>query len=122
MIILCADGTAAIDAILAVLQHSGRLSAKSSKLWEKLIVAWWKFDGLSFEDNRRIPCRMLKMARLLTRPTLARRDAPYPVQGRNSAADPRFTFHGSWEQSENEAGGLFQHPAKNSTRGSTGSY
>src|SRR5438552_9365368 len=70
MIILCADGTAAIDAILAVLQHSGRLSAKSSKLWEKLIVAWWKFDGLSFEDNRRIPCRMLKMARLLTRPTL----------------------------------------------------
>jgi len=62
MIILRTDGAAAIDAILAVLQHSGRLSAKSSKLWEKLIVAWWKFDGLPFEDNRRTPCRMLKMA------------------------------------------------------------
>jgi hypothetical protein len=35
------------------------------------------------------------MARLLTRPTLARRDAPYPMQGRNSSADPRFTFHAS---------------------------
>jgi len=38
---------------------------------------------------------MLKKARLLTRPTLARRDAPYPRQGRNSTADPRFTFHAS---------------------------
>jgi len=26
---------------------------------------------------------MLKKARLLTRPTLARRDAPYPMQGRS---------------------------------------
>ena len=39
--------------------------------------------------------RMLKKARLLTRPTLARRDAPYPMQGRSSGADPRFTFHTS---------------------------
>jgi len=38
---------------------------------------------------------MLKKARLLTRPTLARRDAPYPMQGRSSEADPRFTFHAS---------------------------
>jgi hypothetical protein len=38
---------------------------------------------------------MLKKTRLLTRPTLARRDAPCPKQGRNSAADPRFTFHAS---------------------------
>jgi hypothetical protein len=29
------------------------------------------------------PCRMLKKVRLLTRPTLARRDAPYPMQGRS---------------------------------------
>ena len=36
---------------------------------------------------------MLKKARLLTRPTLARRDAPCPNQGRSSAADPRFTFN-----------------------------
>jgi len=35
------------------------------------------------------------MASLLTHPTTARRDAPYPEQGRNSAADPRFTFHAS---------------------------
>jgi len=35
------------------------------------------------------------MASLLTHPALARRDAPYPEQGRNSAADPRFTFHAS---------------------------
>ena len=32
---------------------------------------------------------------LLTRPTLARQDAPYPEQGRSSATDPRFTFHAS---------------------------
>jgi hypothetical protein len=38
---------------------------------------------------------MLKMAGLLTHPTQARRDAPYPMQGRNSAADHRFTFHAS---------------------------
>ena len=36
---------------------------------------------------------MLKKARLLTRPTLARRDAHCPKQGRSSTADPRFTFH-----------------------------
>ena len=54
--------------------------------------------------------RMLKKARLLTRPTLAvisparpesaktaslPRDAPYPRQGRNSAAAPRFTVPGN---------------------------
>jgi hypothetical protein len=38
---------------------------------------------------------MLKKARLLTRPTLARRDAPCPKQGHSSEADPRFTFHAS---------------------------
>jgi hypothetical protein len=38
---------------------------------------------------------MLKKARLLTRPTLARRDAPYPMQGRSFEAYPRFTFHTS---------------------------
>ena len=31
-------------------------------------------------------------------------DAPYSAQGRSSEADPRFTFHGSWKRSENEAG------------------
>jgi len=58
--------------------------------------------------------RMLKKARLLTRPALARRDAPCPKQGRNFEADliSRFTVHGSWERSENAAGGLFQHPAR----------
>ena len=38
-------------------------------------------------------------------------DAPCPMQGRNSVADPRFTFHDSCERCENKAGGLFQHPA-----------
>jgi hypothetical protein len=53
---------------------------------------------------------MLKKAGRLTRPTLAAtsparpesaktasspRDAPCPKQGRNFAADPRFTFHAS---------------------------
>src|SRR6266850_1144929 len=68
---------------------------------------------------------MLKKARLLTHPTLAAtsparpesaktasspRDAPCPKQGHSSATDPRFTFHGSRERCENDAGGLFQHP------------
>ncbi len=38
---------------------------------------------------------MLKKARLRTRPTLARQDAPYPMQDRSSETDPRFTFHAS---------------------------
>jgi hypothetical protein len=38
---------------------------------------------------------MLKKTVLLTRPTPARRDAPFPIQGRNFALDPRFTFHAS---------------------------
>ena len=40
------------------------------------------------------------------------KDAPCLMQGRNSSADPRFTFHYSWERGENAAGGLFQHPAR----------
>jgi len=39
---------------------------------------------------------MLKKAADLTRPTPARRDAPFRGQGRRSTADPRFTFHCSW--------------------------
>ena len=39
---------------------------------------------------------MLKKSADLTRPTPARRDAPFRGQGRRSAADPRFTFHCSW--------------------------
>ena len=70
--------------------------------------------------------RMLKKARLLTRPTPAitsparpesaktassPRDAPCPKRGRSSAADPRFTFHASrFTHLQNKAGGLFQHP------------
>ena len=70
---------------------------------------------------------MLKKARLLTHPTLAAtsparpesaktasspRAAPFRGQGRNSAADPRFTFHASGERGENAAGGLFEHPVR----------
>ena len=57
-------------------------------------------------------CRMLKKTRLLTRPAPARQDAPFRRQGRSSEADPRFTFHGPYERSENDAGGLFQQPAR----------
>ena len=35
---------------------------------------------------------MLKKLTGLTRPTLVRRDAPYPMQGRSSTANPRFTL------------------------------
>ena len=76
----------------------------------KTIVARWTFKGPRVWGNGRIPGRMLKTFRLLTRPTLAAtsparpesaktasspRDAPYPMQGRNSSADTRFTFHAS---------------------------
>ena len=69
---------------------------------------------------------MLKKTGLLTRPAPAvipparpesaetdslPLDAPFRRQGRSSEADPRFTFHGSCERSENDAGGLFQQPA-----------
>ena len=53
------------------------------------------FIGLYVLNNRSAPRRMLKKARRLTRPTPARRDAPFRGQGRSSAADPRFTFHAS---------------------------
>src|SRR5437879_3675009 len=38
--------------------------------------------------------RMLKKARLLTRPTLARRDAPYPMQGRSELS---LLIRGGWD-------------------------
>ena len=78
---------------------------------------------------------MLKKAAGLTRPTPAvispshpesaktdssPWDAPFPKQGRSSAADPRFTFYGSWERCENAAGGLFQHPVSADTLRSAG--
>jgi hypothetical protein len=50
------------------------------------------------------PGRILKKARLFTHPTQARRDAPYPMQGRSSATDHRFTFHASrFTAPENDA-------------------
>ena len=41
------------------------------------------FTGPHVCDNGRTLYRMLKKASLLTRPTLARRDAPCPKQGRS---------------------------------------
>jgi len=69
------------------------------------------------------------MARLLTRPTLAAispsrlslprqtlrpgtRLIPCKAAAPRLTLVSRLTFHGSWERSENEAGGLFQHPAR----------
>ena len=46
-------------------------------------------------SNRRTFPQDAQKGGLLTRPTPARQDAPFRGQGRNSAADPRFTFHAS---------------------------
>ena len=59
----------------------------------KTTSAWQNFDDLHVCDKRRTSRILLKKARLLIRPTLTRRDAPCPKQGRSSTADPRFTFH-----------------------------
>ena len=54
-----------------------------------------KFDGSRMQPNRKHSCGMLKKTSLLSRPTLARRDAPFP----NKAA------------AEESAGGVsFSHP------------
>jgi hypothetical protein len=52
-------------------------------------------DGSHRWRNGKTLGRMLKKARLLTHPTLARQDAPCPKQGHNSAAAlvSRFTPH-----------------------------
>src|SRR5437016_435813 len=76
----------------------------------KTIVGRWTFKGPRVCGKGRTPGRMLKKFRLLTRPTQAAtsparpefaktassaRGAPYPMQGRNSKTDLRFTFHAS---------------------------
>ncbi|TKS61309.1 MAG: hypothetical protein EWM73_02976 [Nitrospira sp.] len=47
------------------------------------MLAHENFDGSNVWDSRRTSRRMLKKTRLLTHPTLARRDAPGPKQGRS---------------------------------------
>ncbi len=74
----------------------------------KTLWARQNFIGLYVWNNRSTPRRMLKKARLLTRPTPAGtspahpesaktasspKDAPFRRQGRSSVADPRFTPH-----------------------------
>ena len=60
----------------------------------KTLWARQNFIGMYVLDNKSTPQDAQKGG-LLTRPTLARRDAPWPRQGRSSTADPRFTFHAS---------------------------
>jgi len=55
-----------------------RLAGFGKALWARR-----SFTGLHVWDNRSTPRRMLKKARLLTRPTPARQDAPFRVQGRS---------------------------------------
>jgi len=78
------------------------------------------------------PCGMLKMSRLLTRPTPAAtlparpesaktapspRDAPFRWQGRSEGRGEAYvSVRWASERSENEAGGLFQHPARKTNR------
>ena len=81
--------------------NDGKTVYKNSRIFSshsltgcgKTLWARRNCTALYVRDNWSTPRRMLKKARLLTRPTLARRDAPCPKQGRSSAADPRFTFH-----------------------------
>jgi hypothetical protein len=42
-----------------------------------------RYSPNQFRYRRRVLWKLLKTARLLTRPTLARQDAPYPKQGRS---------------------------------------
>jgi hypothetical protein len=70
------------------------------------------------------PSRMLKKARLLTRPTLARRDVPYPKQGRLSACGHAqagrerrgesycVSYVEPLSEARTKLDGLFEHPAK----------
>ena len=77
---------------------------------EKTTLARENFDGRRCGLTEEHPRRILKKARLLTRPTPATIspsrpesaktdslpcDAPCPKQGHSSTADPRFTFHAS---------------------------
>jgi len=55
-----------------------RLAGTGKALWARR-----SFTGLHVWDNRSTPRRMLKKARLLTRPTPARQDAPFRGQGRS---------------------------------------
>ena len=49
----------------------------------KTIEACENLDALCALSKETITRSLLKKARLLTRPTLARRDAPWPKQGRS---------------------------------------
>jgi len=92
------------------------------------MLARENFDGPHVWDNGRTPRRMLKKTGLLTRPTLsvippahpesAKTDsspwnAPCPKQGRSERRGEAYTsVRWASERGENEAGGLFQHPAR----------
>jgi len=64
--------------------HPSRESRSASLLagYGKTIGARQNFTDLYVWNNGGTPRRMLKKARLLTRPTLARQDVPSPKQGR----------------------------------------
>src|SRR4051794_24033380 len=62
----------------------------------KTLSSCRKFIGLYSLDNRNTPNRMLKKAGLLTHPTLARRDAPCPKQGRSDRSHSTL-LRGSWD-------------------------
>jgi hypothetical protein len=85
--------------------NPSRLTGCGKTLWARR-----NFTGLHVWDDSSTLHRMLKKARLLTRPTLAAtsparpesaktasspRGATYPMQGRSSETDPRFTVLGS---------------------------
>ena len=107
----------------------------------KTFRACLNITGLHDCGNRSLPYRMLKKARLLTRPTLARQDSPCPKQGPFNSLYlflgewPRMLFTARIERAHSycarsaskkgtwplplPAGGLFQHPATHRNTGHT---
>ena len=69
--------------------ESTRLAAR-----RKAMLACENFDGLHVWHNRRTLPQDAQKARLLTRPTLARLDAPCPNQGRSRRTGRRRTLWG----------------------------
>jgi len=60
------------------------------------------------------PCRMLKMATVLTHPAPARQDAPFRRQGRRELGDRSVPlgYVAGRRATENDAGGHVEHPVR----------
>ena len=75
------------------------LHPMSSRCLSKILVARWESNSLHILGTWRALHRMLKKARRLTRPTPARRDAPFRGQGRRRIETGGGTDRTSWSRS-----------------------